>query len=172
MTGPSMKGVTGWSFHKQRAAVAWKATNQTIVSLFSTEAELIAVDDATREVRFLHKLLLDFDIDVDMPTRIAQDNQSTIALVESKHFNARTKHVALRYHHTAEQQREGMLKVEYQPTDDMPADALTKALPQAAHQKHANVLLGRTPYKWTATNGKEPQPRLRDAGALRAVRRE
>ncbi len=48
MTGPSMKGVTGWSFHKQRAAVAWKATNQTIVSLFSTEAELIAVDEATR----------------------------------------------------------------------------------------------------------------------------
>ena len=117
MTGPSMKGVTGWSFHKQRAVVAWKATNQTIVSLFSTEAELIAVDEATRELRFLHNLLLDFDIDVDMSTRIAQDNQSTIALVESKHFNARTKHVALRYHHTAEQQREGVLKVEYQPTE-------------------------------------------------------
>ena len=58
-----------------------------------------------------------------MFTRIAQDNQSTIALVESKHFNTRTKLVALRYHHTAEQQREGVLKVEYQPTDDMPADA-------------------------------------------------
>ena len=54
----------------------------------------------------------------------------------------------------------------------MPADALTKVLLRAAHQKHANVLLGSTPYKWTATNGKEPQPRLRDAGALRAVRRE
>ena len=50
MTGPSMKGVTGWSFHKQGAAVAWKATNQVIVSLSSTEAELIAVDEATREL--------------------------------------------------------------------------------------------------------------------------
>ena len=95
MTGPSMKGVTGWSFHKQRAAVAWKATNQTAVSLFSTEAELIAVDEATRELRFLHNPLLDFDIDVDMSTRIAQDSQSTIALVESKHFNARTKQFAV-----------------------------------------------------------------------------
>ena len=142
------KGIKGWSFHHQGGAVAWKSRTQDIVSLSSTESELIAVDEATRELRFLHKLLLDFNVGIPLPTPIAQDNTSTITLVKSKHFNARTKHVALRYHHTAEQQERGVLQLRYLNTEHVPADVLTKPLPRSSHERHTAVLLGLRPLPW------------------------
>jgi hypothetical protein len=41
---------------------------QPLVALSSTEAELIAVDEASRELRFLEKLLADFGIAAPRPT--------------------------------------------------------------------------------------------------------
>jgi len=112
------------------------------VALSSTEAKLIAVDEAVRELRYLHKLLHDFGIhDNTILTTIKQDNQSTMTLINSTHFNTRTKHISLRYHHVGEQMRAGAAKVEYMPTEDMTADLLTKPLPSATHGKHTETLL-------------------------------
>ena len=116
-------------------------------SLSSTEAELIAVDDAAREAQFLHKLLDDFGVHVSehLPTTIHQDNQSTIKLIHSESWNPRTKHVALRYHHTGDLVNNGVLKISYLSTDLMTADVLTKPLPSAAHRQHRSVLMGHSP---------------------------
>ena len=47
-------------------------------------SELIAVDSAVRELRFLHKLLAEFGQQVGMrPTVIGQDNMSTLELCDS-----------------------------------------------------------------------------------------
>ena len=76
------------------------------------------------------------------PTLVGQDSMGTIELCKSRHFNARTKHDALRYHHVGDQQRAGVVKIAYLPTDDMPADLLTKALRVGPFQRHRAVLLG------------------------------
>ena len=93
-------------------------------------------------------MLKEFGQQVRMPTTIGQDNMSTIALTNSRHFNARTKHVALRYHHVGDQVKEGVVKVEYLPTADMTADALTKPLAAGPHNKHKAVMLGREICNW------------------------
>ena len=144
------RGVTGWSFHLAGASIAWKSRAQDIVSLSSTESELIAVDEATRELRFLIKILKDFDVDIDQPVLLGQDNLSTITLINSTHFNARTRHVALRYHHCGEQQTLGALKIEHLSTDHIPSDVLTKQLDRPAHERHTAVLLGHRPLSWPA----------------------
>ena len=91
---------------------------QVITSLSSTESELIAVDSATRELRFLLKLLHhDFKIDIPKPVLIAQDNMSTLAIIKSRHFNARTRHLALRFHHVGDHQHDGTLRTAYLSTD-------------------------------------------------------
>ena len=118
------------------------------MALSSTEAELIAVDEAARELRFLEKLLTDFGVQPPRPTALAQDNKSTVALVGSTHWNARTRHVALRYHSTGDLQRAGVLQVRYLPTEHMPSDVLTKALPVHLHRRHAAVLLGVSKLRW------------------------
>ena len=80
------KGITGWAYQLGLGAVSWKCRAQTITALSSTEAELIAVDDAAREAQFLHKLLEDFGVHVSdhLPTTIHQDNQSTITLIHNQ----------------------------------------------------------------------------------------
>ena len=136
------KGVTGWAYLLGNGAVCWKSKAQPIVALSSTESELIAIDGAVRELRFLHKLLKDFGQQTTDPTTLAQDNMSTIHLCNSEHFNARTRHVALRYHYVGDQIRAGIIKIKYLSTLDMTADALTKPLPVHSHIRHREVLLG------------------------------
>ena len=143
------KGITGWAYHLAGGAIAWKSKTQMLVALSSCEAELIAVDEAVRELRFLHKLLADFGQQVTTrPTLVGQDNLGTIELCKSRHFNPRTRHVALRYHHVGDQQRLGVVRVAYLSTDEIPADALTKALRAEPFKKHRAVLLGHVPVKW------------------------
>ena len=138
-------------FHHSGAAICWKSKVQSITSLSSTESELIAVDSAVRELRFLLKLLRhDFKIDVPAPVLIAQDNQSTLAIIKSRHFNARTRHLALRYHHVGDHQKDGTLKTEYLSTDKIPADVLTKALDKDSHLRHTRVLMGHDTIEWEA----------------------
>ena len=146
---PDSKGITGWVYHLAGGAIAWKSKAQMLVALSSCEAELIAVDEAVRELRFLHKLLVDLGQQVTTrATLVGQDNQGTIALCNSRHFNARTRHVALRYHHVGDQQRLGVVRVSYLCTDEIPADALTKALRSEPFLRHRKVLLGHVPIVW------------------------
>ena len=114
-------------------AVAWKSRVQPLVALSSTEAEVIAVDDAARELRYLEKILADFGITAPRPTPIGQDNLSTCRLVGATSWNPRSKHMALRYHSTGDLQRAGVLQVKYLPTAAMPSDALTKPLARMPH---------------------------------------
>jgi hypothetical protein len=143
------KGVTGWAFHLAGGAVAWKARTQSLVALSSTEAELIAVDEAARELRYLEKVLADLGIKAPRPTPIGQDNLSACTLVGSTHFNPRSRHIALRYHSTGDLQRAGVLQVRYLPTEHIPSDALTKGLSRELHQRHTAVLLGLAKLDWT-----------------------
>ena len=64
------KGITGWAYLLCGAAISWKCRAQPITALSSTEAELIAIDDAVRELRYLHKLLEEFGQQVRTPTWI------------------------------------------------------------------------------------------------------
>ena len=152
------KGITGWAYHLNGGAISFKARRQDLIALSSTESELIAVDECVRELRYLHKLLQDFNVQVSLPTIIGQDNMSTIALLKGSHFNARTRHVALRFHHAGEQQEAGVVRFEYLPTDIMPADVLTKGLARGPHRQHTLVLLGYRQLRWEATRGPQHKP--------------
>jgi hypothetical protein len=142
------KGITGWAFHLAGGAICWKSKTQGLVALSSTESELIAVDDAARELRYLEKLLADFGVPPPRPTPMGQDNTSTCILVGSKRWNPRTKHMALRYHSTGDMQRAGVLQVKYLPTQHMPSDVLTKPLSVELHRRHTVVLLGIARLRW------------------------
>jgi hypothetical protein len=99
-TESGSKGVTGWTFHLARAAVAWKARTQSPVALSSTEVELIAVDGAARELRYLEKVLADLGIKAPRPTpMVGQDNMSCCTLAQyaypsQKHILSRKGPVA------------------------------------------------------------------------------
>ena len=69
------------------------------------------------------------------------DNQSAIALAKEHQYHARTKHIDIRFHFIRWIIEEGRLRLIYCPTEDMVANALTKALP-SAKVKHFAMELG------------------------------
>jgi hypothetical protein len=101
------------------------------------------LDEAARELEYLRQLLQEFDVDVDLPVDIFQDNMSTIKLVLGGRFNPKTRHMNVRYHYTHDLVTEGAVRCTHLATESMPSDVLTKALSKADHLRHTAVLLGR-----------------------------
>ncbi|KRX60102.1 Copia protein [Trichinella sp. T9] len=52
----------------------------------------------------------------------------------------RTKHIDIRYHFIRTEQEQGVVSVEYIPSDKQPADMLTKALSSPRHLKCRQML--------------------------------
>lgn len=61
-------------------------------------------------------------------TTIYEDNQSCIALAKNPVHHARTKHIDIQHHFVREKVEAGEVKIEFKPTEEMVADALTKPI--------------------------------------------
>jgi hypothetical protein len=101
---------------------------QSIVTRSSTEAELVALDDAVRKIIEIRMLLENIGFKQEKPTVIYQDNKSTILIATSETTSNKLKHVNNRYFFVREKIAEGIITLEYLPTERMLADGLTKPL--------------------------------------------
>jgi hypothetical protein len=88
-----------------------------------------------RRRRFLSEVL-----DQPSTTIIFNDNQGAGQLSKNQVFHNRTKHVDIRHHFIREAVGRGDIKVEYLPTDQMPADVLTKGLSSPKQNKCIHAL--------------------------------
>jgi hypothetical protein len=127
------RSITGYAFKLGNCLVSWSSRKQPTVALSSTEGEYMAGTEASREAIFLRRVLTDIEFEFHDPTSLLMDNQSAmqIALNTSAAFSNRTKHIDVRHHWIRERIRDGVIKLEWIPTDDQAADILTKALPTA-----------------------------------------
>ena len=98
----------------------------------STNAELIALTDATEEAIWLKNILLDFNISVT-PT-ILCDSQPAIDTIKNNKLVKGNKHIARRYHFVKGYVTSGDIKIEYVPTEENLADIYTKPLDQNKHK--------------------------------------
>jgi hypothetical protein len=89
-----------------------------VVTLSSTESEIVALVDAATYLRWIVALLREL--------ALFQDNQSAIHMVQHGCTWKKTKHMVIRTHFARGLIKEGLLRLEYVPTDDMYADYLTK----------------------------------------------
>ena len=122
-------------------AVSWSTKYQEIISLSMTESEYIATTSAAKEALWLRSLITQlFSTTLDTTT-LFSDNQSAITLTKDHQYHARTKHIDIRFHFIHWIIEEGSLQLVFCPTDDMVADALTKALP-SPKVKHFVAKLG------------------------------
>lgn len=121
------KSNTGFVF-RLGGPISWTARKQQCVTLSSTEAEYVALSEASRELLWLLKLMDDVGEIVDQPIQIRENNQSCIAMLRSEGESSRTKHIDTRYNFVKELNSTGVMNVVYCPTETMIADILTKPL--------------------------------------------
>jgi hypothetical protein len=125
---------------------------QRLVTLNSTEAELVALSDYIEEGELVEGLLADLGIlmmeDFVTETHVVyQDNQSTIKIVMNggKEGKQRSKYMKVRAAYVYERLCTTELMIEYLHTSKMVADLLTKPLGGELFHRHAQTALGRLP---------------------------
>ena len=80
---------------------------------------------------YLRQLLasIDENFDLNQSSELQGDNQGALAIAVDPISHDKVKHIDIRYHFIREQVEDGIVKLEYVPTEDMLADFLTKAQP-------------------------------------------
>jgi hypothetical protein len=121
-----------------------RSSKQKLVAKSSTEAELIALSDATSQVIWCREFLSAQGYPVG-PAKVYQDNKSTILLAEKvRSTSDRTKHISVRYFFIHDRIEKDELVLKYLPTEDMIADILTKPLQGALFIRLRDMLLNWT----------------------------
>ena len=130
------KSTSGYVFYLGKGPISWISKKQSAVALSSTEAEYMAVTQATKEAIWLRRLLAEIDVAVTQEgaTLIYQDNQSTIALAKNPVHHARSKHIDIQYHFVREKVEHKEVDLQYIPTEKMIADIFTKPLAKARYE--------------------------------------
>ena len=119
---------TGVTISLGKGPVMSKSTKQKITTKSSTEAELIALSDASSLVIWTRNFLEEQGYKMP-PAKIFQDNTSTIAMIKAgMPTSDRTRHIAIRFFFVKDRVDAGELDISYVSTKDMQADILTKPL--------------------------------------------
>jgi hypothetical protein len=134
------KSISGYSFYFQGSLVSWSAVKQKSIALSSTEAEYYAMSHAFKEALWLRTFLIVLKFPVPRPFPILSDNQAACSLSNSPAISARSKHIDIRHHFIRDHVLAGSFSTTWIPTDDMPADIFTKALPFPVFSRHRDVL--------------------------------
>ncbi|GMF34431.1 unnamed protein product [Phytophthora fragariaefolia] len=95
-------------------------------SIFNTE--YMALSDCVKECIWMLRLLEDMGVDQVGATVIYEDNQGAMALAKNVGYQARTKHIDIRYHFIREKVASNVVELVYVESKNQLADYLTKGL--------------------------------------------
>uniref|UniRef100_H3HAK5 Reverse transcriptase Ty1/copia-type domain-containing protein n=1 Tax=Phytophthora ramorum TaxID=164328 RepID=H3HAK5_PHYRM len=126
----SRRSTSGYAFMMNGGCISWRSKKQRTVALSSTEAEYMALSEATQEAVWLKVFLCELgEMASDEAVKIYEDNQGSITLAKNPQFHKRTKHIDIRYHFVREKVEDGQVVLQYVSTTNMLADMMTKAIP-------------------------------------------
>jgi len=135
-----VQSTTGYVFYLCGGPVTWRSRKQETIAFSTTEAEYMAISDATREALWLRYILEDLQHTQHTPTIIYNDNNGAVCLTKNPTFHHRTKHIERRHHHARAHVENKTIKIVHKRTQDMVADTLTKALRNIKFHEHAKAL--------------------------------
>ena len=115
--------------------VHWFARLQKCISLSTTQSEYTAMTEAVKEILWFHSFLSEIGEEQHQPTPLFNDNRSAITLSDKKEVSKRTKHLVTKLDFLREEKKQRRVVPVFTPTDQMPADILTKSLSSPAHER-------------------------------------
>ena len=126
---PDMKSHTGYGMTMGKGYLQTTSRKQKLNTRSSTEAELVAADDAMTQILWT-KMFLEGQGYVVRETVLLQDNTSAIQLENNGKWSShkRTRHINIRCFFITDQIEKGILKVKYCSTDNMAIDYMSKPL--------------------------------------------
>ena len=140
------KSAYGYVGYYAGGPISWAARmNKGRRPLSSTESELCAATECAKDIIHVRELAHIMDIKMDGPTKIHEDNRSTIAQILREGITKRSRHIEIRWFYCQDLQKDGIIDVVWHPTNEMTADIFTKRLPEALFSKFRDKLVERPP---------------------------
>jgi hypothetical protein len=124
--GENKRSMTSFIAMMCGGPIVWGIKLQPILALSTAKVEYMAVKSASHEVLFLRQLFANFDIMSKISTRMLEDNNGCMTLSMNATTPGNTKHIDIRHHFIRELVKSKVVVMEYCPTSEMIADALTK----------------------------------------------
>ncbi|KAJ3474116.1 hypothetical protein NLI96_g12644 [Meripilus lineatus] len=140
----SGKSTSAYVVKMGTAAVSW-SSKLSIVALSTTEAEYVS---AVSEAIWIRQLLTELGYEPSGPTTLHMDNQSAIQVARNPEHHGRMKHLDLRFYWLRDAVENGTLSIDYEPTDSMAADILTKSLSKVKVEEACKQLGLESLMKW------------------------
>lgn len=132
----------GYIFTLFGGPIDWKATRQSTVTTSTTEAELLALTHAAKEVYWWRRFFSQLGFNPGHELEIRCDNSMTTGLMSKQQpvITTKLRHIDIHQHWLRERVQSGELKVTWLSTNDMPADGLTKPLSRQKHEHFVELL--------------------------------
>ena len=122
--------------------IGWKSKRQTVISHSTAESEIMALDDAVRDMIWERQALSNLG-DLDMATSaslVEVDNRAAVDLAKNCTAHDSTKHIHSRYLYVRELISNKDIRVEHIAGALNPADIFTKPLSRDILHKHLPTL--------------------------------
>ena len=102
--------------------INYKCKLQHAVALSSTESELCTAHEVAKNVKHMRSAMNHLGFNLSTPTRIYEDNASTIAVSNNKRATKRLRHVDLRHFAILDWVKNGDVVLKSTSTSDNPSD--------------------------------------------------
>lgn len=135
------KSTTGYVITYGGVPIHWRSQKQSLVTLSSTEAEIVSLCSVVKEVIWLRKIGLELDCIDHGPVTVYCDNLSAIKVAENERCMHRTKHFLVRTAYIREQVENKTIELKHIPTAEQPADVLTKPISSAKFRWTRSLLM-------------------------------
>jgi hypothetical protein len=136
------KSHTGYCFFlgNHSGAFYCRSTKQSLVANSSTEAEVIALFEAAKDVIWLRHLLADLGFKQAHPTVVLEDNLACMAIAEGRGTHSKIKHYARRFNFLLDIMKQNVIKLVHCRTENMVADCLTKPKEFLSFLRDADII--------------------------------
>jgi hypothetical protein len=136
---PDRKSTQGALYKLYGGIVEWHTRKQKTVTTSTTDAELLSLSEAARQIRAWIRLFEAIGFDPEHQIHLLCDNKQTVGLMvkEDPPYRTKLRHVDIMGHWLRQEVQDRRLSIKWIPTAEMPADGLTKPLP---HEKHRQFI--------------------------------
>ena len=136
------KSRSAYIFFLNSGPITWCSRRQRCVALSTCEAELIALNEASKELVWIRRLIKEITgYKTLQPTVVYEDNQGTIEMVKNPRYHGRAKHIDVRNFYVREIVDQHKITVAHMASKKMVADVLTKSLDATLFIPHRDRLV-------------------------------
>ena len=136
------KSLFGFLIQLYRGLIDQKVFKQATVTISNTKVELLALSETARQTLQWKRFFKNIKFDAEQDMVINYNNQQTLGLIQKKtpRLSTRLRHVNVHSCWLRQEVQERRIATQQILTAKMPADGLTKALPNQKHQNFIRLL--------------------------------